>query len=77
MLTDGSRNCDDTWGFLDRRIEDMVSVGKYKNEVCRFTFPCEALSSTDVKITVDGPCIPRDGVSKRSGVSGTNSATYK
>jgi len=32
MLTDGSENFEHTWEFLDRRIEDMIALSKYKTE---------------------------------------------
>jgi ubiquinone biosynthesis protein COQ9 len=33
MLTDASDNFADTWAFLDRRLEDVVTLSKYKAEV--------------------------------------------
>lgn len=36
MLTDASDNFADTWAFLDRRLDDVVTLSKYKAEVCIF-----------------------------------------
>lgn len=33
MLTDASDNFADTWAFLNRRLEDVVTLSKYKAEV--------------------------------------------
>lgn len=38
MLTDASDNFADTWAFLNRRLEDVVTLSKYKAE-------CETLTS--------------------------------
>jgi hypothetical protein len=41
MLTDASDNFADTWAFLDRRLEDVVTLSKYKAEV---PLPCSLLA---------------------------------
>jgi len=33
LLTDASEKQSDTWGFLDRRIDDMVNLGHVQNNV--------------------------------------------
>jgi hypothetical protein len=52
MLQDSSEDYQDSWEFLDRRLEDLTTIGKFARNVCTGYNICIGTHSKCPKSTI-------------------------